>query len=704
MAKQRVGDGFPEGRLMELARDLWWTWNPVGRRVFEALDPQLWRAMNQNPIKTLRGLSAARRRTLGGDPAFLGALEGAERARKGYHRAGTWYARTAKGARAQARIAYFCMEYGLHEHLPLYSGGLGILAADHLKSASDLGVPVVALGILWREGYYRQEIERDGSTRVVFERYEFDDLPVTDTGKRVELMVGRDRVEAKIWKLMVGRVPLYLLDTDHDGNGARGRDLTQRLYSGENEHRIRQEVLLGVGGYLALRELGIGATVLHLNEGHAAFAQVEAVAEQVEAGHSLEDAVSIVRASSVFTTHTPVPAGNDRFDAKLFNKYMRGYGDRLGITNHELLGLGREDPTDKAESFCMTVLALKLADHCNGVAELHGETSRGMWKRVFASEGVDEVPIRYVTNGVHPQTWLSDDAYPFYEKHFKPRWEGAGPGDDWWKGARKISAEEIWGLRQGLRRKFVGELRQRLRDQYQMHAATPGEIAALYGDLDEEALTIGFARRFATYKRAVLMFTDPERLARILHDAERPVQIVFSGKAHPADKGGQAFVQKVWEYSQSKEFKGKIFFVQNYDTAVGRMLTSGVDVWLNNPIRPMEASGTSGMKPPLNAGLNCSVLDGWWPEGYNGKNGWVIGTEEVLEDEGAQSARDALSLYEVLENEVVPCFYERDGGGVPRRWCEMVAEGFASVCGKFSTHRMLEDYCRGFYWPAHGGE
>ncbi|MEM9084225.1 MAG: alpha-glucan family phosphorylase, partial [Planctomycetota bacterium] len=463
----------------------------------------------------------------------------------------------------------------------------------------------------------------------------------------------------------------------------------------------RQEVLLGVGGYHALAELGIEPTVLHLNEGHAAFAPLEELAQFVEGGHELDEAKDIIRRGSVFTTHTPVPAGNDRFDPKLTLKYIRSYAQRLDISAHELLALGREDESDRTESFCMTVLALKLAKRANGVAELHGETARGMWTGVYGVSSSDEVPIGHVTNGVHVETWLSDDARPFYDQHLKAKWVGAGPEHDWWSKADAVPNAEVWALRERLRRKFITELRVRMRDQYQYHAMDPREQTDLYESLREDALTIGFARRFATYKRAVLMFKDEQRLARLLNDSDRPVQIVFAGKAHPADLDGQAFVKQVWKHSRKPEFRGKIFFLQNYDHAIGRMMTSGVDLWLNNPVRPMEASGTSGMKPAYNAGLNCSILDGWWPEGYNGKNGWAIGDDQVFADQRQQDNRDAIALYDVLESEVVPTFYNRGRDGVPAEWCSMVKESWRSICAFFSTHRMLEDYCNGYYWPAH---
>ncbi|TVQ75158.1 MAG: alpha-glucan family phosphorylase [Phycisphaeraceae bacterium] len=690
------------GRLEAVARNLWWTWNPRAKRLFESLDPALWRATGHNPLKTINRLDTLRRQVLQEDTRFLSELAGVEKELREYLGCKAWFDRTVSGKQKKLQVAYYCMEYGLHESLPLYSGGLGILAADHLKSASDLGIPLVGVGILWRYGYYRQEITADGEVRILYPQTDFAEIAAVDTGKSVTIPIGRSKVTAKIWRVEIGRVTLFLLDTDHAKNTPKDRMLTHNLYGGDNEYRIRQEILLGVGGLHALKKVGIEPTVHHLNEGHAAFAALERVRLLVKSRTKLDAAIAEVRSSSVFTTHTPVPAGNDRFEPKLFNKYLKWYADDLKISNKELLAFGREDETDKTESFCMTVLALKLSERCNGVAELHGETSRGMWMRVFGAKEPVEVPIGHVTNGIHPETWIADEARSFYDKHLKPRWVGAGPEDDWWAQASSAPAEELWNLRQTLRRKLVAQLRLILREQYLSHQDDPELAHMLYETLDEDALTIGFARRFATYKRAPLIFRDPDRLARILGNADRPVQFIFAGKAHPRDAEGNEFVRIVAKHTRETPFRGRIFIVQNYDTSIGRMLTQGCDVWLNNPVRPMEASGTSGMKPPLNGGLNFSILDGWWPEGYNGKNGWAIGDGSARATRAEQDEVDAEAMYSVLEREIVPMFYKRNGQGIPVQWVERMGESMRSICCKFSTHRMLADYLREAYLPAHG--
>ncbi len=689
-------------RLHELAMDLWWTWQPEAKALFESLDPALWRATEHNPFLTIAHLEPSRKATLETNDRFLEALADVEAKRAAYAKAKTWHAREAGARQKRMRVAYYCMEYGLHECLPLYSGGLGILAADHLKSASDLGVPLTGLGILWREGYYRQEITPEGDTRALYPRTDFEMIPATDTGVMIGVPIGRREVWAKIWRVVVGRVELYLLDADVEDNRPADRELTARLYSGDGEMRIRQEVLLGVGGVLALEALGIEATVHHLNEGHAAFAGLERLRQLVEEGWEWDDALAEVRASSVFTTHTPVPAGNDRFDPKLFDRYMGSYARSLGLGKKELHALGREDETDADEPFCMTVLALKLAERCNGVAKLHGETSRKMWMRTYGVTTPARVPIGHITNGVHPETWIADEARPFYRRYLKPEWAGAGPEDDWWARAKQIPAEEFWRLRRTLRRKMVAELRTRLRDQLVFHHEDQTRVNELFEVLDEDALTIGFARRFAPYKRAPLIFRDVKRLAKILGDPDRPVQIIYAGKAHPKDMPGQEYVRKVMSFTRRAPFRGRVWLLQNYDTSVGRLLTQGCDLWLNNPIRPMEASGTSGMKPPLNGGLNLSILDGWWPEGYNGKNGWVIGDESEKGSRAQRDRADAESLYERLERGVVPAFYDRDSKGVPRAWCRMMAESMRSICCQFSSHRMVAEYVEGSYWPANG--
>ena len=596
----RAGDPF--ARLEALARNLWWTWNPSAKRLFESLDPALWTATGQNPLKTIAGLNEVRREALRHDARFLGALSGVEAELRDYLRARTWFARTATPRQRRMRVAYYCMEYGLHECVPLYAGGLGILAADHLKSASDLGIPLTGVGVLWKFGYYRQEIDADADVRVLYPRTDPAEVPIVDTKKRFKVRIGRSEVAVKIWSLTIGRVTLYLLDTDLQENRPRDRALTHHLYGGDNEYRIRQEILLGVGGLKALDVLGVAPTVHHLNEGHAAFAPLERVRRLVAGGSDLEGAIDEVRASSVFTTHTPVPEGNDRFDVRLFNRYMKSYGPDLGLKPAELLALGREDESDQEEPFCMTVLALKLAERSNGVAELHGETSRGMWMKTFGASKPSGVPIGHVTNGIHPETWIADEARPFYDRRLRPKWVGAGPDDDWWAKAPKAPAEELWELRQTLRKRMIASLRERMRGQMVYHLDEPDYVNSLFDTLDEDALTIGFARRFALYKRAPLIFRNPKRLAALLGDADRPVQLIFAGKAHPMDEKGHEYVRTVARFCRKAPFRGRVFIIQNYDTSIGRLLTQGCDVWLNNPVRPMEASGTSGMKPPLNGG------------------------------------------------------------------------------------------------------
>lgn len=701
-AARSAVESWPDlrARIDLLARNLWWTWNPPARRLFESLDPRLWHATNHNPIATLNMMGDTRGETLAADADFLDNLRCAERDLERYLASPTWFDRESRRSKKKLLAAYFCMEYGIHESLALYAGGLGILAGDHVKSASDLGVPMVCVGVLWKHGYYRQELTRKGETRVVYPPADFDNLPIDDTGKVIEIPIGPRRVLSKIWCATVGRVPVYLLDTDVNANSDADRALTHHLYrGGEVEYRIRQEILLGVGGMHALDALGISPTVFHLNEGHAAFAPLERVRRLVSSGARYERAVAQVRERSVFTTHTPVPEGNDRFEPSLLMKYLGHMPDELGLPGSEFLALGREDPEDQAEPFCMTVLALRLSARCNGVAALHGETSRRMWMKTYGASKPEQVPIGHVTNGVHPESWIADEARPFYDKHLKPKWLGAGPEDDPWKRIGRVPAGELWGLRQMLRRRMIAWLRLRAREELiasHLSAEETDLLTDLYERLDEDALTIGFARRFATYKRAPLIFKDARRLARLVGDADRPVQFIFAGKAHPQDKAGQEFVKAIHEFSRKTPFRGRVFLVQNYDINVGRMLTSGCDVWLNNPIRPMEASGTSGMKPPLNLGVNCSILDGWWPEGYNKKNGWALGGKQ-LKSRREQDAYDAQSVYATLEKQVIPLFHARDRKGVPVKWCRMMAESMRSVCCRFSAHRMVAEYVRDYY-------
>lgn len=693
-APRRADGGSLFERVATLARNLWWTWNPDPQRLFAALDPVQWEATGHNPIRVLAGLAPERRDVLAEDDGFAGLLRTCEQQLAVYMRARTWYQRTGGRAQRRLRVAYFCAEFGLHECLPLYAGGLGVLAGDHLKSASDLGVPLVGVGLLYRSGYYRQELRRDGTTRAVFPRHDFGAWPIADTGRSIVVPMGRRAVRARIWQAQVGRVPLYLLDTDVPANRPADRRITERLYGGDQEMRIEQEILLGIGGVRALAALGVRATVFHLNEGHAAFCALERLRQLRQRGVGPGRAVEQVRQATVFTTHTPVPAGHDRFPPALMRRYFGSWADELGVSWPEVLAFGRENARDRREPFCMTVLALRLSARCNGVSKLHGEVSRRMWTGVYGVRTPRRVPIGHVTNGVHPATWLAPEMRPLYDRYLKPRWVTPAPTDDCWRRAGRIPPAELWRVRGLLRRKLVQFIRQRLRQQIQRRCEPVAELSAALETFDEGALTIGFARRFATYKRAPLVFRDARRLAAILNDPKRPVQIVFAGKAHPADKEGQAYAQRIYQFARRAGLRGKVVLLEDYDMHVGRMLTAGCDVWLNNPLRPQEASGTSGMKPPLQGGLNCSILDGWWPEAYDGRNGWAIGDGTEARTRAAQDRRDAETIYGLLEREIVPLFYARDRRGVPRGWVRRMVASLRTVCGQFNAQRMVGEYMR----------
>lgn len=684
-------------RIHALSLDLRWTWCPTTQALFAAIDPLQWEATNHAPLELLKRVPEARLEACGSDVQFLKLLTAAEKARASYYSAKTWFERKLATKNPKLKVAYFCSEFAIHESLQQYSGGLGVLAGDHVKSASDLGVPFVGVGLLYRHGYYIQELRGDGSTRVLYPKVNFGDLPIVDTGKEIQCPLGGKLVRAKIWKQQVGRVSLYLLDADIDGEPKAHRQLTEGLYKGAPDLRLRQQVLLGVGGVLALAAVRVKPTVIHLNEGHAAFASIERMRALMSKGKSFEAALAAVKSSTVFTTHTPVPAGHDRYGAKDVAKYMSSHLSTLGLTAETFADMAREVPGDRQEPFCMTVLGLNTAHKVNGVAELHGQISREMWQRVYDVDSVEEVPIGHVTNGVHARTWLAPEADAMYAKYIKPKWNTMGPDDDPWRAASKIPLEELWALRTTLRSKLVHFTRSRLARQAERRGEGAAAVAEAWKMLDEDALTLGFARRFATYKRAPLIFREAKRLAAILNHKDRPVQIIFAGKAHPRDEGGQELAKIIHEQARKAGFRGRVALIEEYDMQVGRMLTSGCDVWLNNPIRPNEASGTSGMKPPLHGGLNASILDGWWPEGYNGKNGWVIGDETEFKSRARQDAYDAKALVQVLEEELVPLFYKRGKNGLPKAWLEMARRSLSSVPGQFNTHRMVGDYVRNAY-------
>ena len=693
-------------RLADLATNLRWTWHAAARDLFVRLDPVLWEASGHTPLAVLHGVTEARLRALAGDAEFLAALEAAEAELRAYLEAETWFQRQ-HGSEEGFEVVYLCSEFALHESMPQYAGGLGVLAGDHLKSASDLGVPLSAVGLLYRHGYYRQEFLPDGSTRVLYPDADFGSWPLQDTGVRFSCPVGGREVQVRVWRLEVGRVDLYLLDTDLEENAPEDRALTEGLYKGEPGDRLRQQVLLGTGAVRALDALGRRPTVWHLNEGHAAFASLERLARLREEGLGEEEALEAIRQSTVFTTHTPVEAGHDRYEAGEAAAALGPLLERLGWDRNRLQAFARETDAP-GDPVCMTVLALRTAGRANGVAALHGEVSRRMWQHLYGAASPEEVPIGHVTNGVHRRTWMDPLMAPFLDRHFAPGWEAEVPVPRWELRGETDPGPELWALRAQLRARLVHFARRRLVEQARRQGESREQIARLWKALDPGALTLGFARRFATYKRAPLIFHDPDRLAALLSAPGRPVQILFAGKAHPRDEKGQEFARRIHQMARRPEFRGRVVILEEYDMHVGRMLTSGCDVWLNTPRRPFEASGTSGMKPPLHGGLNCSIADGWWPEGFDGRNGWMIGDpgEEPDLDEAGAAARDAAdaeALYRVLEEEVVPLFYERDEEGLPRGWIERMLDSLLTIPPRFSTHRMVGEYLDGYYLPAFRG-
>ncbi|MSR44687.1 MAG: alpha-glucan family phosphorylase [Phycisphaerales bacterium] len=686
--------------LRDLASNVWWSWNEEGWSVFQTLDPTEWRATNHSPLGTLERTTAARIAALACDPIFVKRVYDGLAARAAYLGERAWFQRGAGAHRAGFRVGYFCSEYGLHESIQQYAGGLGILAGDHLKSASDLGIPLVAMGLAYRHGYYIQQLARDGSTQVLYPEYDFARFGIEDTRITIGCPIGSRIVTARVLRLWVGRVPLYLLDTDLKANAPDDRKLTEGLYKGDPLLRLRQQVLLGVGGMMALKALGEKVTVLHLNEGHAAFAALQRAVDLHSTGRPIQESFDVVRRATVFTTHTPVPAGHDRYDPKMVCEELATLAARAGLSQTELADLGRINAGDEEETFCMTVLALRLSQRVNGVSQLHGEVSRDMWKK-FYRVGAAKVPIGSITNGVHVKTWIDPDAERFWQNEIALRLGKQAPKATGWSHAKDADPARFWELRERLRSRLVHFVRDRMTMQCKRRGEGQSAVASAYSLLDDGVLTIGFARRFATYKRAPLIFHDPKRLAQILSSSTRPVQIVFAGKAHPRDEAGQAFAQRVFSMTRDPMFAGRVAFVEEYDMHVGRMLTSGADVWLNTPTRPYEASGTSGMKPPLHGGLNLSILDGWWPEAADGINGWSIGSTQTLADAPSQDASDVESLYRLLEESVVPQFYERDANGLPQGWIARALHSAATVPPEFNSHRMVAQYTRKAYLPAH---
>ena len=692
-------------QLRAIAMNLWWTWNEVAQRPFAALDPVLWGATKHSPLATLAYSGPATLSAACEEPGFRIALADARAALAAEMARTTWWDESCAKAHPKAAIAYFCSEYALHESIQQYSGGLGVLAGDHLKSASDLGVPLVAIGLYYRHGYYIQQFAEDGSTKVLYPVYDRATMPMTDTGVAIEVPVGSSNVRAKVLRMDVGRTRVFLLDTDLAENAPEDRQLTEGLYKGEPALRMRQQVLLGVGGMLALRALGITPSKIHLNEGHAAFAAIEMLAEFRAGGMSHAQAVKAVRARTVFTTHTPVAAGHDRYGVDMVCDGLARTLAKGGISRADLESLSREDPANANEPVCMTIVCLRLAEKINGVAKLHGEVSRAMWQKAYGAKKPKDVPIGHVTNGIHTATWTDPKAVAFWKDSCGFDALAPVPRNRGWKRAVGADPAAFWAMRASLRAQVVRFARERIARAAQRRGEGPSSLDELSRSLDPNALTIGFARRFATYKRAPLVFTDIDRLAKIVGDAKRPVQFIFAGKAHPRDLGGQAYAKKIFEMTRHPKLRGRVVLIEEYDMEVGRALVSGCDVWLNNPIRPHEASGTSGMKAPPHGGINCSILDGWWPEGFDGTNGWAIGKadDEAFNEADAHGAgekrdlRDAESLYTLLEKKIVPEFYARGRDGLPRKWIKRALSSAASVSDFFSTHRMVSEYALNSY-------
>ena len=696
-------------RLGELARNLWWSWDDESATLFRELDPLLWREVDHNPVALLQLIEM---RTLD-DRASQLALHG--RINHTYRRLqeylgskrtwGAWHA-SVLGARP---VAYFSAEFGLHESIPMYSGGLGVLAGDHVKSASDLGIPLVGVGLYYDQGYFRQHLDEEGWQHEDYLDVDSRQLPLSPATVRGEpLIVKIDTrpgpITARVWKLAVGRNALLLLDSNIEGNSPEDRELTARLYGGDERVRIRQELLLGVGGVKALAALGIAPGVVHLNEGHSAFAALELVRRRMDMeGIDAHEAMRRVAAQIVFTTHTPVPAGHDRFSAELVEEHLGPIRDALRLDEHAFMSLGRVHGGDGGESFCMTVLALKLSHRPNAVSSLHAQVSRAMWAPLFPGRRDEHVPIGHISNGVHVRSWLAPQIKQLYDRHLGTDWQARGNEPAMWEAIDDIDDGELWETHQTLKAQLIAVARRRAAIHAERRSERPAVIAALRRILSPDALTIGFARRFATYKRANLVLQDLEVVASLINDAQMPVQFIFAGKAHPHDVPGKRVLQQIARLMHDRRFAGKILFVEDYDINVGRHLVQGVDVWLNTPRRPLEACGTSGQKVVLNGGLNLSVLDGWWAEAYDGLNGFAIDPGEVHSSSEVHDARDADALLRVLRDDVVPLYYERDNEGLPREWIRRIKRAIRTLGWRFSVDRMVMDYVLRSYIPAAAG-
>lgn len=693
-------------KMVEIANNLWWSWNTEYLRLFRKIDVDLWEASSKNPVKFLKAVSQEKLEEAAKNVEFLKDYDSVVEHYESYMNSkSTWFTKQYSDYKNEV-IAYFSAEYGLDQILPIYSGGLGILSGDHLKSASDLGIPLVAVGLLYKNGYFHQKIDANGNQESEYHDLDIYNLPMKivkdENGEDlvINIKMPKRKLYLKVWQINVGRVKLYLLDSDHDLNNPEDRDVTLRLYGGDQEMRIRQEIVLGMGGVNLLRTLGLNPIVYHMNEGHSAFLTLEIIKNIIkEKKVSFEIAKDITTSKTVFTTHTPVPAGNDIFPISLVEKYFKDFWPKLGISREEFLKLGMKPCTALQPGFNMGILALKIAGKKNGVSKLHGEVSRELFGEVWPDIAADESPITYITNGIHTCSWLAPTIKDMYNKYLMPYWQDNMHDDSVWEKVRSIPDDKLWKAHFDRKVKLIGIIRDNVTTRLRRNGMRYEDINEIVSKLNPNALTIGFARRFATYKRATLIFKDLERITQILNDEEHPVQLVFAGKAHPADKEGQDLIRYIHEISLMPQFKGKIFLLENYSIEVSRYLISGVDVWLNTPRRPMEASGTSGQKAAANGVINFSVLDGWWAEGYNGKNGWPIGSNIEYPSYEIQDKADSERIYEILENKIIPIYYEQDKNQMSKRWIEIMKETIATNAGRYSTARMLVDYANKLYMP-----
>lgn len=683
------------GKLSEISRNIWWSWNNEALELFHDLSPELWKQCGHNPVLLLESMNYDKLEELAKDKSII------DRINSVYEKFSNYM--NVKPDSSRPSVTYFSMEYGLTQVLKIYSGGLGVLAGDYLKEASDSNVDLCAVGFLYRYGYFTQSLSMDGQQIANYEAQVFGHLPIDrvidSEGKplAVEVPYLDYKVYANVWRVNVGRISLYLLDTDNEMNSEYDKPITHQLYGGDWENRLKQEILLGIGGILTLKALGIKKDVYHCNEGHAALINIQRLCDYVDSGLTFNQAIELVRASSLYTVHTPVPAGHDYFDEGLFGKYMYGYAARLGITWEELVGLGRNNPNDTSERFCMSIFACNTSQEVNGVSWLHGKVSKEMFSPIWKGYFPEENHVGYVTNGVHYPTWSASEWKKLYEKHFDKNFLNDESNPEIWKAIYEVSDDEIWATRQTMKKKLIDYIRRQFKDSWLKNQGDPSRIVSLLDKINPNALIIGFGRRFATYKRAHLLFTDLERLSKIVNNPDYPVQFLFTGKAHPKDGAGQGLIQRIIEISRRPEFLGKIIFLENYDMLLARRLVSGVDIWLNTPTRPLEASGTSGEKALMNGVVNFSVLDGWWLEGYREGAGWALTEKRTYQNQEYQDQLDAATIYSILETEILPLYYARNKKGYSEGWIKVIKNSIAQIAPHYTMKRQLDDYFNKFY-------